>query len=139
MNPSDNGVKCGLNICRGDGGHNGLLVLLKNFIQILPEKQSLSSCVMIFTMFYTLFTIFVTMDPKRVIGVIEIEKVKLRFIHHLKAAWINLPLMFVKIGQYLTKIQLFKTLKSNGSKKSKILRKFKPLKLSIRLAVAGRC
>ncbi len=40
LNPGDDGVEGGLNICGGNGGHNRLLVLLKNFIQILPQKQS---------------------------------------------------------------------------------------------------
>lgn len=40
LNPGNNSVERGLNICRGDGGNNRLLVLLKNLIQILPEKQN---------------------------------------------------------------------------------------------------
>lgn len=40
LNPGDDCVEGGLNICGGDGGHNRLLVLLKNLIHILPQKQS---------------------------------------------------------------------------------------------------
>lgn len=39
LNPGYDGVEGGLNVCGGNGGHNRLLVLLKNLIQILPQKH----------------------------------------------------------------------------------------------------
>ncbi len=53
-------------------------------------------------------------------------------IYTSSESWINklsIDVWFVRIGQYLSEIQLFENLESEGAKKIKILRK-SPLKLS---------
>ncbi len=51
----------------------------------------------------------------------------------LSESWINklaIDIWFVRIGQYLAKIQLLKNLESEGAKKKKIIIRKSPLKLS---------
>ncbi len=60
---------------------------------------------------------YVTLDHKTSLKCNFLSK--LRFIHNLKAEYISFKHKFVRIGQYLSEIQLFENWESEGAKKSK--------------------
>ncbi len=80
--------------------------------QVLKEGDK-SICVMIY------IDCILNMWPWITKPVIRVSFLKLRFIHHYWIYKLYIDVWFVMIGQYLTEIQLFENLESEGAKKSK--------------------